>query len=104
MVTNPYPTRHRLRLFDSRGRYPRAKCWQLNSKLSLPQRCAVNLGLGGRYVPLRRPATSGHRAVCVPPVCVSDASMADARELVGVVPLFAMRLSLAHGPPRRSKD
>jgi hypothetical protein len=37
-------------------------------------------------------------------MCVSDASMADARELVGVVPLFAMRLSLAHGPLPRSKD
>jgi hypothetical protein len=30
--------------------------------------------------------------------------MAHTRELVGVLPLFAMRLSLAHGPVPRAKD
>ena len=37
-------------------------------------------------------------------MCISDASMAHARGLVGVRPLFAMRLSLVHGPRPRSKD
>ena len=37
-------------------------------------------------------------------MCVSDASLAHARGRVGVRLLFAMRLSLVHGPRPRSTD